>query len=470
MASLRTSQDATAKIKQARDEKGWNVDDQEPLKKASEVLTGETDWPKETPNGYLYADGVSEATWKRFLYGTDPINTKVYKVFCEILNLNWKELVDDSLRSRRPANHDREEKANDIEDRRRTRGEHIPGTRCRIVWGRDDLTARVTSCLADSQELPILSLSGFAGYGKTEAATKIARTALDKNIFSDVLWVKARDTDLGETRITGETQAEALNWDEFIYRLSCQLDCPPEQEQVQKYLREEKLLVVLDNAETADIENILSKLVYMLNPSRTLLTSRLKNNLQYVRLIECSGLEEKWSRSLLLDEAEHRNVPALLQASDEQLCRVHHLSCGAPLALHFVVGSVGDDESLDPVLSALEQADREVEVFYQFTLETAWQRITDTAKEFLRQMAKVDAGVTPAELCGVLNLSNSDARVTRNQLKRWSLILDEKDVKGNQRYDLHPWVRSAIRSGLIEKFKPPSFEELERWANWKYNL
>ena len=470
MPSLRTSQDAKAKIKQARDKKGWKVsDDPEPLKKATEVLTGKTDWSRETPDRYEYAYGVSGANWKRFLYGTEAIDTKVYKAFCKILSLNWEEVVDNSPRSRRPANHDREEKANDIEDRRRTRGEHIPNARCRIVWGRDDLTARVTSCLADPQELAVLSLSGVAGYGKTEAATRIARTALAKNIFSDVLWVTARESELCDEKITEETRSKALDWNKFLFELSKQLDCPHEPEQVQKCLREEKLLVVLDNAETADIEDILSKLIRMLNPSRALLTSRFKSNPQYVRLIECSGLEEEWSCKLLRDEAKHKDIPVLQQASHEQLCRVHDLSCGAPLALHFVVGRVLFDRSLDPVLSALEQADREVEVFYKFTLETAWQRITDTAKKVLDYMAKADAGVTMAELCGVVKLSDSDERATRTQLKRWSLILDGKDIKGNQRYDLHPWVRRSVRSGLVEKWEP-SLEELEQMANWKYGV
>jgi hypothetical protein len=117
-------------------------------------------------------------------------------------------------------------------------------------------------------------------------------------------------------------------------------------------------------------------------------------------------------------------------------------------------------------LSALEQADREVEVFYRFTLETAWQRITDTAKKMLNYMAQVDAGVTLAELCGVLELSDSEGRATRTQLSRWSLILDKKDIKGNQRYDLHPWVRRSVRSGLVERWEP-SLAELERIATWK---
>jgi AAA ATPase domain len=96
MPSLQTSQKAKAKIKQARDEKGWKVEDQEPLQKASEALTGKTDWPKETPNGYLYAEGVSDGTWKRFLYGKDPINTTVYKAFCKILDLKWEEVAEGS--------------------------------------------------------------------------------------------------------------------------------------------------------------------------------------------------------------------------------------------------------------------------------------------------------------------------------------------------------------------------------------
>lgn len=349
----------------------------------------------------------------------------------------------------------------------RHRGLFIPNARCRIVWGRDELVEEVLHRLTDPQELFILSLSGGPGYGKTEAASQIAQEALQRNLFADVLWVMARESEFVDGRISNEKHSERLNWDRFLHEIARQLECPVAQ--VHQRLRAEKQLVVLDNAETAEVEDILVNLNKMLNPSRALLTSRIQTNPPFVGLLPIQGLQERWSYQLLHSEAEYRNIPVLLQASEEQLHRVHQLSCGAPLALHFVVGLVSDEQAMEPVFSALEQASREVEVFYRFTLDTAWQRITDISKNILRYMGQADAGVTQAELFGAWELLPSDWTAARKELKRWYLIAETQDAKGNQRYDLHPWVRSSIRNNLVEKWEI-SLQDLEQIAKWKYGI
>jgi hypothetical protein len=343
----------------------------------------------------------------------------------------------------------------------------IPNTRCRRVWGRDNLMEQILNHLNDPQELFILSLSGSAGYGKTEAASQIAKTALTRNLFADVLWVTARQTELVDGLISQEQRGGVLDWNRFLHEIAHQLACPVER--VQQRLREEKLLIVLDNAETANVKDILTNLVKMLNPSRALLTSRLKTNLQFVKLIPIQGLDEASAYQLLRDEAKNKDIPILLQADDEQLYRVHQLSCGAPLALHFIVGRVWDDRTLEPVLSALEQASGEVEAFYEFSLNTAWQRISDVAKCVLRYMGRADASITWAELSGAWGVLDSDWSKAHRELRRWYLIEDVQDVQGNRRYDLHPWVRSSVRGGLVDNWQP-SLHDLERITKWKYDL
>lgn len=310
-------------------------------------------------------------------------------------------------------------------------------------------------------------MSGSAGYGKTEAASKVAKAALTRNLFADVLWVKARSSELVDGHISQKQRYEALGWNKFLDEIAHQLSCPVER--VRQRLREEKRLVVLDNAETAQVEDILANLVEMLNPSRALLTSRLKTKPSYVRLIPIRGLEPIWSYRLLRDEAESNNIPMLLQASDDQLNRVHQLSCGAPLALHFIVGRILDDQALEPVLSALEQASGDVEAFYQFSLETAWQRISDAAKSVLRYMGRSDAGVTWTELSGAWRVFEPDWNKAQRELRRWYLIEDTQNAQGNQRYDLHPWVRSSLRGGLVDKWQP-SLQDLEQIAKWKFDI
>ncbi|MBE9144720.1 NACHT C-terminal alpha/beta 1 domain-containing protein [Planktothrix mougeotii] len=90
MASLNASEQGQAKIKQARKEKGWKVDDHRWLVEASNVLEPSKVWPELGP----YADGCSEGTWKRFLYKREGVDTDVFKAFCTVLGLPWEEIVD----------------------------------------------------------------------------------------------------------------------------------------------------------------------------------------------------------------------------------------------------------------------------------------------------------------------------------------------------------------------------------------
>jgi nucleoside phosphorylase len=342
----------------------------------------------------------------------------------------------------------------------------IPGSRCRQVFGREELVEELLNRLKNPQEAPILCLGGVAGYGKTEAATCVAQAAIAQSIVEDVVWVSVRESELSNTFITANNSNELFQWQELLYELSTKLDCTADRESIQKRLRERKWLVVLDNAETSDLNDILSRLVKMLDPSRVLLTSRVNTPLQYVTVLDCPGLSEPSSRQLLLYEANHKQIPALLNASEPQMSRLYELSCGAPLALHFIVGRVREDEVLDPVLDALEEADGQVEVFYRFTLETAWQRMSETSKRFLCYMGRANAGVTLDELQGVLQVTLTEGKEARNQLCRWSMILPGT---GNQRYDLHPWVRRSVRSNLQANWEQPP-DDLDQIARWKYGV
>ncbi len=343
-------------------------------------------------------------------------------------------------------------------------GVWIPNSQVK-VFGREELVEEVLNRLKNPQDAPILCLGGVAGYGKTEAATCVARAAIAQSVVEDVVWVTVRESELSGTFITANSN-ELFQWQELLYELSTKLDCTADRESIQKRLRQRKWLVVLDNAETSDLNDILSRLVKMLDPSRLLLTSRVKTLLQYVTLIECPGLSEPFSRQLLLHEANDKKIPALLHASEPQMSRLYELSCGAPLALHFIVGRIREDEVLDQVLDALEEADGQVEVFYRFTLETSWQRMSETSKRFLCYMGRANAGVTLDELLGVLQVTFNDGKEARNQLRRWSMILPGT---GEQRYDLHPWVRRTVRSNLQANWEVPP-DDLDQIARWKYGV
>jgi hypothetical protein len=419
-------------------------------------------WAKKDKAWYGLAN-ISESTLGRF-WKREPITQEIFVNICTVIGANWEEIYEDSdaqlLEQKNISEHN--------DHNTSPRGMYIPHSRCRRVWGRENLIEQTLDRLTDPQQPYILSLSGSAGYGKTEAACEVAKAALQRNLFVDVLWVKARDTELVDNHITQSQRDETLNWKKFLHEIAHQLDkCPVDQ--VHQRLREEKRLIILDNAETAQTEDILANLVEMLNPSRTLLTSRMKTTAPYVALMGIEGLQPHWSYKLLQDEAESKNIPALLKASTTQLEQVHKLTCGAPLALHFIIGRVLDDQALEPVLLALEEASGDVEKFYEFSLQTAWERISNTAKNLLRYMGDCDASVTWEELSGTKQVQESGGITARRELRRWYLIEEDQDIKGNQRYNLHPWVRRSLRKGLVDKWSR-SLEEWKQIAQWKYGL
>lgn len=428
--------------------------------------------------------GIGQDAVYKFFKGK-PISRLIFIEICRRLSLEWQDVADinniehsDTLQETVELETEENSSSNipnfePVESEPATisenkpRGLYIPNTRCRHVWGRDELVKKVLSRLYDPQEPSILALSGSAGYGKTEVATQVAKTAIKNNIFADVLWVTARQTELVDGRISEENQYEVLNWHRFLHEIADQLKCPVEG--IRQRFKEEKLLVVLDNAETADLESILSQLNRILNPSRALLTSRVKTKPPYVGLIPIEGLDLTSSSELLKDEAEYNNIAVLSQATDTQFERLHKLSCGAPLALHFVVSSVLNYNALEPVLAGLEQAEGQVENFYKFTLETAWQRINKISQDVLRYMGQNDAGVTQAELSSFRGLSDLQLNTALSELRRWYLVEDKTDNKNNLRYDLHPWIRSSVRNGLVDNWQP-SLQDLEQIAKSKFGI
>jgi len=334
--------------------------------------------------------------------------------------------------------------------------EKVPGLNIprssRKMWGRKSLIEQIINQFENTHGINIFSLSASAGYGKTEVAREIAFSVINKKRFDDVLWVTAREAELYDGVITSE-RINQLKWEQFIYEISVQLDCSNEFNKVKKLILKKPYLIVLDNAETSDMESIISKSERMLESSKLLLTTRRKVN-QYVRDIPCPGLREDSSYKLLQYEARLHNVDAIRNASEPELNQIYELSCGAPLALHFVVSRAGEDREIKTVLSSLEQADRNVETFYEFTLKTGWDRITDCSKRILHYMGKLDASIPFDELTEILGLSDLEVRATENELRRWFFILQVNDLSGNtRRYDLHPWMRRSLRSGLVGEWQ-----------------
>lgn len=168
MKTRKASLEGLARIKQAREERGWAIEDPIWRKEASQILDPNRDW-ENVEERYL---AVSIGTWKRFLQGKPPIKNNTFKAFCQVLGLNWEEVVDNS--------------------------QSQPTTQP-VFLGQDWGAAEpVSDCYGRTQKLNTLKewilqdkcnlilLLGQGGIGKTTLSIKLAREI--QNHFDYIIW------------------------------------------------------------------------------------------------------------------------------------------------------------------------------------------------------------------------------------------------------------------------------------------
>lgn len=213
MKSCKASTPGLTRIKQARNDKGWNVDNPKWLEEASAVLG--VNWEAV---GYL-AEGISEGTWKRFLAGKRPIKTQAFKAYCQVLGLNWQEINDSgSVQNWGEA------------------------PESGVFYGRTTELATLEQWILKDQ-CRLVTLLGMGGIGKTALAVKFAESITEE--FQYIIWRSLRyippiEDFLGELIQVFSNQQYNNLPTSVTTRLAELINC----------LRKHRCLLVLDNFES----------------------------------------------------------------------------------------------------------------------------------------------------------------------------------------------------------------------------
>lgn len=198
-------------VETARRRKGRTVDDEAWLQDASKRLQPDKPWDefwKNNPGNYA----VSLETWRRFYYRRKPIGEEVFKVFCDILDIDWETV---------------------IENENKILG--FPPELSKL-YGRTTALKTIRQWITNKQYRLII-LCGRAGVGKTTLARQLLETI--PNQFDLTLWL---------------TLGLAPSTSELLNELTLFLSEGDQQEgtltTVMNYLRKRRCLIVLDDWET----------------------------------------------------------------------------------------------------------------------------------------------------------------------------------------------------------------------------
>jgi predicted ATPase/DNA-binding SARP family transcriptional activator len=170
----------------------------------------------------------------------------------------------------------------------------------------------------------LLTLTGFAGIGKTRIAAALAERSLPD--FPDGVWWCE--------------QAYSLTAEEMLRHLAEQLRLAPQpdltvREQVHQFMAGRRLLLILDNLEqVAGAAGAVSDLLQVAPHIKVLVTSRRSLELRGETLLEINPLPEVEATSLFVERAQELRANFVLSAANEadvrDLCRRLE---GVPLAI-----------------------------------------------------------------------------------------------------------------------------------------
>ncbi|WP_243147197.1 helix-turn-helix domain-containing protein [Scytonema sp. UIC 10036] len=369
MATLNASQQGLVKIKQARSQKGWSVDDFRWMEAASLILG--TNWKEQ---GVL-AVGISEGTWKRFLAGKHPINAEAFKAYCQVLGLSWEEVAEKKVKDRtKPSNRET------IFSPQSPPSPHLPispspplnadwgeAPDVSTFYGREEELNTVKHWVVQ-ENCRLITLLGMGGIGKTTLCVKLAQQISEMQDTRRVIWRSLRNAPPPEDILTEliqflSEQQETNLPNGVSSRILLLL----------KYLRSSHCLLILDNAESILLPGdrtgryrvgyegygeLLRCVAETLHQSCLILTSREKpqglakyegDNLP-VRSLQLSGLPETEGRELF-------HAKGKFTGSDTQWQALISRYGGNPLALKIVASSIRDffDGSISQFLEISQQ-------------------------------------------------------------------------------------------------------------------
>lgn len=339
-------------------------------------------------------------------------------------------------------------------------GLHVPRPRCRKIYGRQADIEKVQAVISTGE--PMVAVTGYGGFGKTELVRHVAGELLNSR-FIDALWYRARPYDFDPTAPENRLQVNigvTRSREEFVLRgLAAQLGLLPNQlGELKKELRSRPYLVVVDNLEELQSPyRLVDMLKDYLTPSRAILISRHRDHVNHptVTHFALGGLAQEASGALLRDEAELRNnqgiESSLLWATDDQVRKLWKATCGAPLALHLVVGQ-SCYATVDSIISGLQRAGGHAEALFDFIFRRDWGELQNSETGRLAQtiLAWVcctsRAAVPHSELVEAQLGEESQLEAALSLLINWSLISASRHENSTEfAYDVHPLTRTFVR-------------------------
>lgn len=443
MPTLKASRHGVAKIKQARNEKGWGwsmEEDDSCLLQASALLEPDTHW---FPGG-PYAIGISEPTWKRFLAGKHPINAAAFKAYCKVLGLNWEEVVDRTSPAIANTHQDWEEEID-----------------VGVFFGRTTELALLDPWIV-TERCRLVALLGMGGIGKTALGVKLAKQI--QGAFESLIWRSLRNAPPVQ-----EILADLIEFLSDGRDTNLAKTVNGQVSQLIEHLRTKRCLLLLDDVETVldsgklagqyrdgyqDYGKLIKRVGEERHQSCLVLISRekpieiaaLAGAALSVRSMKLKGLPSQDAKKLL-EAIGFSNLPP----GWEELIQRYR---GNPLALKIMANTIQEIFNGN-IPQFLEQTTFFIGDILPSLLRQQFERLSSLEREVMYWLSLEDQSISLTELKSDMRFSVSSSTeliAALASLKRRSLLEEETGVEGREGFfTIQPVLRKYVTNQLIEQ-------------------
>jgi hypothetical protein len=322
------------------------------------------------------------------------------------------------------------------------------------LFGVDNVLSKLAALLLSPEPPWVVTLTGIGGIGKSSLANAAARQVIRHFQYDRIIWLSLDPQPVDDQN----PPAAPLSYAELMAQLAPLVSphigpqTPPQQRELalQQLLKAFPYLIIIDNLEVATDSHLLTHLHNLANPSKFLLTSRVRPFSQVGAFnFPLRELPAPDALALMRHQADAIGQRQLAQADDDLLASIYEHVGGNPLAIKLIVG-LTHDLSLPQIIEELTQVHlQEVETLYRHIYWKVWQSLSQAAKILLEVMPlSSDMGIVQAQMQAISGLEEKDLVNAVHELSQRSL-LEVRGAPSERRYTIHSLTRTFLHSEII---------------------
>lgn len=316
----------------------------------------------------------------------------------------------------------------------------------------------------------IISIDGIGGVGKSTLALEIVYNVYDQRLFDSVLWFSAKKEKFIFSQITS-VDPEFENLEKLLELIAEELNIKNYEKftrenktkEILDYLRDNSILIVLDNLETIDItEEFIEFLANVSGNSKILITSRSRLG-QVERIITLNPFNYQDTKEFILSETETRSY-SLPKPEVNTIKTLHNLVDGIPLAIKILIGWVSSGLPLKQLGNKLKKSKSGI---LDFCFEETYDKqLSDDSKLVFCIVSFLPDDISYSDIESCVELDNDRLDYSIGELLKFSLITRNTKADIDIETDIF---RLLPLTRIFAYKKSQDYDGLERRVIKKYN-